>query len=181
MGCVDYADDSLLSTDNDICNGSPKTSRWNKRSLNQTRKHFLQKVIIIYIDIWSDLENKWNKMLSLIVKKALIQKLNRQQRQQRQQKPSEFLLIKSVETQTKAQETLEFNLTQTRDSFSFGIPLKVNNGEGMLGLGSLELYISIFKETNKRNSRYINPSERKNDDFFRRMKKWWWNFWTRRF
>ena len=53
------------------------------------------------------------------------------------------------QTQTKAQETLEFKFRKLRESFTFDIPLQLENGEWMLGLTSLELYNSIFNITNE--------------------------------
>ena len=47
------------------------------------------------------------------------------------------------QTQTKAQETLEFKLTQSRETFSFTPPISIE-GCWMIGLTGLEVYNSLF-------------------------------------
>ena len=54
------------------------------------------------------------------------------------------------QTHTKPQETIEFKLTQARETFSFKTPTS-NEGSWMIGLTSLEIYnsINITEQNNK--------------------------------
>ena len=54
------------------------------------------------------------------------------------------------QTHKKAEETLEFKLVKSRESFSFNPPIKIE-GSWMIGLINLEVYNSIFNITNKNN------------------------------
>ena len=53
------------------------------------------------------------------------------------------------QTHTKAQETLEFNLIQSKETFNFKPPIQIK-GHWMIGLISLEVYSSIFNITEKK-------------------------------
>ena len=50
------------------------------------------------------------------------------------------------QTHRKAEETLEFKLTKSRETFSFKPPISIE-GSWMIELTSLEVYNSIFKAT----------------------------------
>ena len=63
------------------------------------------------------------------------------------------------QTQRKADETLEFKLSESRQPFHFNPPIPID-GSCMLGLISLEVYNSIFKVTEK-----INKFELYTDKF----------------
>ena len=52
------------------------------------------------------------------------------------------------QTDTKAQETLEFKMTKPREIFHFKSPIQIQ-GDWMIGLTNLEVYNSIFNITNK--------------------------------
>ena len=54
------------------------------------------------------------------------------------------------QTHKKAEETLEFKLVKSRESFSFNPPIHIE-GSWMIGLINLEVYNSIFNITNKNN------------------------------
>ena len=58
------------------------------------------------------------------------------------------LLIK--QTHRKAEETLEFKITQPRETFRFNPPIPIE-GSWMLELTSLELYNSVFNITEANN------------------------------
>ena len=51
------------------------------------------------------------------------------------------------QTQTKPQQSLELKLDKPMETFSFEIPVKLNDRKWMLRLTSLELHISIFEMT----------------------------------
>ena len=66
------------------------------------------------------------------------------------------------QTHIKAQESLEYKLTKSRESFSFDTPLQLGNGEWLLRLTSLEVYNSLFTITNKNTKFKISkPNEKK--------------------
>ena len=54
------------------------------------------------------------------------------------------------ETNTKAQETLEIELTKSWETFSFKPPIPIE-GYWMIGLTSLRIYNSIFDITEENN------------------------------
>ena len=54
------------------------------------------------------------------------------------------------ETHRRAEETLEFKLTQLRESFHFKTLISIE-GSWMIGLTSLDVYNSIFNITDKNN------------------------------
>ena len=54
------------------------------------------------------------------------------------------------QTHTKPQETLEFKMTKTRETFHFKPPISIQ-GSRMIGLTSLEVYNSIFNITEDNN------------------------------
>ena len=54
------------------------------------------------------------------------------------------------QTHKKPQETLEFKLTKSRESFQFNPPVQIE-GTWMISLVDLELYNSVFNLTNKNN------------------------------
>ena len=54
------------------------------------------------------------------------------------------------QTKTKPQETLEFKMTKSRETFHFNPPIQVKE-DWMLGLVDLEVYNSIFNITEKNN------------------------------
>ena len=67
-----------------------------------------------------------------------------------------FSITKSCETlidQThrKAEETLEFKMIQSKQTFHFKPPIQIKGG-CMIGLTSLEVYNSIFNITNENNN-----------------------------
>ena len=55
------------------------------------------------------------------------------------------------QTHGKAEETLEFKLTKSRETFHFNLPISFE-GSWMIGLKNLEVYNSIFNKdtTNKK-------------------------------
>ena len=70
-------------------------------------------------------------------------------------KDSLLLITKTCEmlikqTYRKAEATLEFKLTQSRETFHFNPPISVQ-GTCMLGITILEVYNSIFKITEQNN------------------------------
>ena len=56
-----------------------------------------------------------------------------------------------VNTHSKPQETLEFKMTKQKESFSFDIPLELNE-KWMMGVTSLDVYNTTFDITNKNNT-----------------------------
>ena len=56
------------------------------------------------------------------------------------------------QTHTKAEEILEFELSQSRQVFNFNPPISIE-GSWMLGLPSLEVYNSLFNVTEKKQIR----------------------------
>ena len=54
------------------------------------------------------------------------------------------------QTQTKPQETLEFKMIKSRETFHFSPPIQVE-GDWMIGLTSQEIYSSIFNITERNN------------------------------
>ena len=60
------------------------------------------------------------------------------------------------QTHRKAEETLEFKMSRSKQTFHFKPPIQVK-GDWMIGLVDLEVYISIFNITEKKiNSNSIN-------------------------
>ena len=51
---------------------------------------------------------------------------------------------------SKPQETLEFEMTKQKESFSFDVPLHLNE-KWMMGATSLEVYITVYVFTEKNN------------------------------
>ena len=49
-------------------------------------------------------------------------------------------------TDSKSQETLEFKLTKQQESFSFGVPLLLNE-QWSMGVTSLEVYYTVYNIT----------------------------------
>ena len=78
------------------------------------------------------------------------------------EKESLFLNIaksnqESVEnTHSKPQETLEFRMTNQKESFSFDVPLELNE-KWMMGVTSLEVYKTVYNITDKNNKLQILP------------------------
>ena len=70
---------------------------------------------------------------------------------------TEFFLILVTEntstllqqTQTIVQGTLDFKITNSRDSFSLNVPLQLENGEWALGLTYLKVYSFPLKKSKK--------------------------------
>ena len=57
------------------------------------------------------------------------------------------------QTKTKPQETLEFKMIRSKQTFSFNPPINlVEEAEWLLGVSSLECTISVFNITNENNS-----------------------------
>ena len=54
------------------------------------------------------------------------------------------------DTHSKPQETLEFKMTKQKESFSFGVPLILNE-KWMMGVTSLEVYNTVYNITNINN------------------------------
>ena len=54
------------------------------------------------------------------------------------------------QTHWKAEETLEFNMIKTRETFHFNPPIQIKGG-WMIGLTSLEVYACIFNITEENN------------------------------
>ena len=60
------------------------------------------------------------------------------------------------QTHRKPEETLEFKLNKSRESFHFKPPIQIK-GDWMLGLTDLEVYNSIFNITEENNKfKFIN-------------------------
>ena len=55
-------------------------------------------------------------------------------------------------THSKPQETLEFKMTEEKESFSFDVPLELNE-QWMIGVTSLEVYNTVYNITNSNNKR----------------------------
>ena len=53
-------------------------------------------------------------------------------------------------THSKSQETLEFKMTKQKESFSFDVPLQLNE-KWMMGETSLEVYSTVYNITNSNN------------------------------
>ena len=53
-------------------------------------------------------------------------------------------------TRSKAQEVLEFKMTTQKESFSFDVPLQLNE-KWMMGVTSLEVYNTVYNNTEKKN------------------------------
>ena len=53
-------------------------------------------------------------------------------------------------THSKPQETLEFKMTKQKESFSFDVPLELNE-QWMMGVTSLEVYNTVYNITNSNN------------------------------
>ena len=53
-------------------------------------------------------------------------------------------------THSKAQETLEFEMTKQKESFSFDVPLDLPE-QWMMGVTSLEVYNTVYNITEKNN------------------------------
>ena len=76
------------------------------------------------------------------------------------------------QTRTKPQETLEFKMIRSKQTFSFNPPLKlIEEGKCLLGLTSLECTNSVFNITNENHSfsiiipgHYQNKSDEKTFD-----------------
>ena len=65
-------------------------------------------------------------------------------------------------THSKPQETLEFKMTKQKESFSFDIPLILNE-KWMMGVTSLEVYNTVYKITNSNNKLQIILNDRQLD------------------
>ena len=59
-------------------------------------------------------------------------------------------------THSKPQETLEFRMTNQKESFSFDVPLELNE-KWMMGVTSLEVYKTVYNITDKNNKLQILP------------------------
>ena len=57
-------------------------------------------------------------------------------------------------TLSKPQETLEFEMTKRKKSFSFDVPLELPE-QWMLGVTSLEVYNTVYNITSKTHLRYV--------------------------
>ena len=57
-------------------------------------------------------------------------------------------------THSKPQETLEFKMTKQKESFSFDVPLTLDE-KWMMGVTSLEVYITVYNITEKNNKLQI--------------------------
>ena len=57
-------------------------------------------------------------------------------------------------TQSKPQETLEFEMTKQKKSFSFDVPLNLEE-KWMMGVTSLEVYNTVYNITEKNNKLQI--------------------------
>ena len=53
-------------------------------------------------------------------------------------------------THSKPQETLEFKMTKQKESFSFDVPLQLNE-KWMMGVTSLEVYNTVYNVPEKKN------------------------------
>ena len=53
-------------------------------------------------------------------------------------------------THSKPQETLDFKMTKQKESFSFDVPLELNE-KWMIWVTSLEVYITVYNITNSKN------------------------------
>ena len=53
-------------------------------------------------------------------------------------------------THSKPQETLEFEMTKQKESFSFDVPLQPNE-KWMMGVTSLQVYNTVYNITNSNN------------------------------
>ena len=53
-------------------------------------------------------------------------------------------------TLSKPQETLEFKMNEQKESFSFDVPLELNE-QWMMGVTSLDVYNTVYKITEKNN------------------------------
>ena len=59
------------------------------------------------------------------------------------------------QTKTKPQETLEFQMNEQMEMFSFNPPINlVEESEWLLGVSSFECTISVFNITNENNSSF---------------------------
>ena len=54
-------------------------------------------------------------------------------------------------THSKPQETLQFNMTKQKESFSPGVPLPLDDN-WMLGVTSLEVYNTVYNTNEKKNN-----------------------------
>ena len=65
-------------------------------------------------------------------------------------------------THSKPQETLEFKMTKQKESFSFDVPLTLNE-KWMMGVTSLEVYNTVYIITNSNNKLQIILNDRQLD------------------
>ena len=65
-------------------------------------------------------------------------------------------------THSKPQETLEFKMTKQKESFSFDVPLTLNE-KWMMGVTSLEVYNTVYNITNSNNKLQIILNDRQLD------------------
>ena len=65
-------------------------------------------------------------------------------------------------THSKPQETLEFKMTKQKESFSFDVPLILNE-KWMMGVTSLEVYNTVYNITEKNNKLQIILNDRQLD------------------
>ena len=65
-------------------------------------------------------------------------------------------------THSKPQETLEFKMTKQKESFSFDVPLTLNE-KWMMGVTSLEVYNTVYNITNSDNKLQIILNDRQLD------------------
>ena len=65
-------------------------------------------------------------------------------------------------THSKPQETLEFEMNKQKESFSFDVPLILNE-KWMMGVTSLEVYNTVYNITEKNNKLQIILNDRQLD------------------
>ena len=66
-------------------------------------------------------------------------------------------------THSKPQETLEFKMNKQKESFSFDVPLILNE-KWMMGVTSLEVYNTVYNITNSNNKLQIILNDRRQLD-----------------
>ena len=65
-------------------------------------------------------------------------------------------------THSKPQETLEFKMTKQKESFSFDVPLTLNE-KWMMGVTSLDVYNTVYNITNSNNKLQFILNDRQLD------------------
>ena len=75
------------------------------------------------------------------------------------------------QTHRKAEETLEFKMVKSRETFHFKPPIQIN-GNWMIGLTDLEVYNSIFNITKQNNKfkHYKSPDEKSGGVTYEKVK-----------